>query len=327
MADCRIVTVTLNPAMDRVLEAPGFAIGAHAAAKRVALYPAGKGINASRVLAMLGVRSIAAGFIGKQDLAIFEEYLERLGSGRIVMQLLAVHGATRDNITIVDPVNDTETHIREEGFKVQREDVHRVTSKLAMLSRPGTIVAFSGSCPPGVTSSDFLEMVRRCRRQGARVCVDTSGAPLETMRGQELWMAKLNQHELGVLSGRDTDSIERVIDAAKALSAASGGPVECVCATMGEHGAVLACKEGSWRAWAPIHPGLVVSTVGCGDALLAGMFAILQSNGFEMSPALWERALREGVAAATINATKREAGNLSMDEMESFREIVEIEPV
>lgn len=327
MADCRIVTVTLNPAMDRVLEAPGFAIGAHAAARRVALYPAGKGINASRVLAMLGVRSIAAGFIGKQDLAIFEEYLERLGAGRIVMQLLAVHGTTRDNITIVDPVNDTETHIREEGFRVQREDVHRVTSKLAMLSRPGTIVAFSGSCPPGLTAGDFLEMVRRCRRQGARVCIDTSGAPLEAMRGQEFWMAKVNHKELAMLSGKDTDSLERTIEAARGLCVSSGGPVECVCATMGEHGAVLICKEGAWRAWAPIHPGLVISTVGCGDALLAGMFAVLQSNGMEATPDLWERALREGVAAATINATKREAGNLSLDEMPAFREMVEIEPL
>lgn len=140
-------------------------------------------------------------------------------------------------------------------------------------------------------------------------------------------MAKLNQHELGILSGKDTDSIARVIDAAKALSGASGGPIECVCATMGENGAVLACKQGAWRAWAPIHPGLVVSTVGCGDAMLAGLFAVLQSEDLEMSPERWQRALREGVAAATINATKREAGNLSMDEMESFREIVEIEPV
>ena len=327
MADCRIVTVTLNPAMDRVLEAPDFAIGKHAAARRVALYPAGKGINASRVLAMLGVRSIAAGFIGKQELGIFEEYLERLGTGRIVMQLLAVHGATRDNITIVDPVNDTETHIREEGFRVQREDVHRVTSKLAMLSRPGTIVAFSGSCPPGVTASDFVEMVRRCRRQGARVCVDTSGEPLQAMRGQELWMAKVNQKELGILSGKDTDTLERVIEAARALCVTNGGPVECVCATMGEHGAVLVCREGAWRAWASIHPGLIVSTVGCGDALLAGLFSVVLRNDAEVSEEIWQRALREGVAAATINATKREAGNLSLDEMKAFREMVEVEPV
>lgn len=319
--------MTLNPAMDRVLEAPGFAVGAHAGARRVALYPAGKGINASRVLAMLGVRSIAAGFIGKQELGIFEEYLERLGSGRIVMQLLAVHGTTRDNITIVDPVNDTETHIREQGFRVQREDVHRVTSKLAMLSRPGTVVAFSGSCPPGLTASDFLEMVRRCRRQGARVCVDTSGEPLEAMRGQELWMAKVNQQELGVLSGKDSSSLERVIEAARSLCVSGGGPVECVCATMGEHGAVLVCREGAWRAWAPIHPGLVVSTVGCGDALLAGMFSVLQRNGLDASAPLWERALREGIAAATINATKREAGNLTPDEMPAFRDMVEIEPI
>jgi 1-phosphofructokinase family hexose kinase len=325
--DLRVVTVTLNPAVDRVLEAPDFAVGEHCQGKRVALYPAGKGVNVSRVMAALGHRSICAGFVGHKELGMFEEYLERLGEGRIITQLMVVRGPTRDNITIVDPVQDTETHLRERGFTVQREDVHRITSKLSMLSREGTIIALSGSCPLGMTDSDYLEIVRRCRRQGAKVCVDTSGKPLEAMRGQDLWMAKLNQDELRTLSGMDTDDVGQVTAAAKSLSKTYEGQIENVAATMGEHGTVLITPVGAWRAWAPIHPGLVVSTVGCGDAFLGGVFGILQKRGPSPTAEDWRRALAEGIAASSINATMREAGHIDPKLMPEFRDLVEIEPL
>ncbi len=327
MNDLRVVTVTLNPAVDRVLEAPEFAVGEHSQGRRVALYPAGKGVNVSRVMAALQRRSICAGFVGHKELGMFEEYLERIGEGRIVTQLMVVRGPTRDNITIVDPVNDTETHLRERGFTVQREDVHRITSKLGMLSREGTIIALSGSCPLGMTPSDYLEIVRRCRRQGAMVCVDTSGKPLEALRGQDLWMAKLNQTELRTLTGMDTDDVGQVTAAAKSLAKIFGGPVEHVAATMGEHGTVLITPAGAWRAWAPLHPGLVVSTVGCGDAFLGGVFSVIQKRGATPSAEDWRTALTEGIAASSINATMREAGHIDPALMPEFREMVEVEPL
>jgi 1-phosphofructokinase len=327
VSDLRIVTVTLNPAVDRVLEAPDFVVGAHAQGRRVALYPAGKGVNVSRVMAALGRRSICAGFVGHKELGMFEEYLERIGEGRIVTQLMVVRGPTRDNITIVDPINDTETHIRERGFTVQREDVRRITSKLGMLSREGVIIALSGSSPQGMTPEDYLEVVRRCRRQGASVCVDTSGKPLEALRGQEMWMAKLNQAELALLAEMPTQTVDEVIKAAKSIARSFGGAVEHVAATMGEHGTVLVTPQGAWRAWASIHPGLIVSTVGCGDALLGGLFGVLQKEGLQPGAEGWRRALAEGIAAASINATMREAGHVDPALMPEFRGLVEVEPI
>ncbi|MGP1309698.1 MAG: 1-phosphofructokinase family hexose kinase [Phycisphaerales bacterium] len=327
MSELRVVTVTLNPAVDRVLEAPDFAVGGHSQGRRVALYPAGKGVNVSRVMASLGRRSICAGFVGHKELGMFEEYLERVGQGRIVTQLMVVRGATRDNITIVDPINDTETHLRERGFTAQREDVRRITSKLGMLAREGTIIALSGSTPLGMTPGDYVEIVRRCRRQGAHVCIDTSGPALEALREQPVWMAKLNQKELRTLSGKDTDTLEQVIEASKALASTFGGPVDHVAATMGELGTVLITPQGAWRAWAAIHPGLILSTVGCGDALLAGLFSVLQRSSVPPTGDQWREALTEGVAAASINATMREAGHIDPAKMPEFRELVEVEPL
>lgn len=320
MPEIRIVTVTLNPAVDRVLEAPNFAIGEHVAARRLAWYPAGKGINVARAMAKVGVGCVATGFVGRGELGMFEEALERTGPGQIVTQLLIVRGRSRDNITVVDPVNDTETHLREEGFKVQPEDVTRIGSKLAMMARPGRIIAFSGSLPPGLEPAQFADIVRRCHRAGAKVAVDTSNKALEALRDQPVWLAKLNRSELATMSGRKTDDINAAIDAAYRLSVRGGGLVENVVATRGADGAIMVGPEAAARGWVSVHPGRIVSTVGCGDSLLAGILSVISRDEHA-----WERALREGLALATTNACGREAAHVDMEEVAEFREQAVVE--
>jgi 1-phosphofructokinase family hexose kinase len=319
MAAPTIVTVTLNPAVDRVLEAPRFGVGKHVSSRQVAHYPAGKGVIVSRVLATLGVRSVATGFVGRNELAMFEEHLERVGEGLTVCQFLIVRARTRDNITIVDPIEDTETHIRDEGFTVQPEDVTRMMSKVGLLARRGTIMAFCGSLPPGLDPSSFAAMVRRCSEQGARVIVDTSGEALRGLKGVRLWMAKLNAHELSVLSNQETDSDEQFRAAARELSAFAGGPVEHVVATRGAEGAVLYSQDVALVGRVSVHPGRIVSSVGCGDALLAGMLCEWVRSGN------WRAALTKGLAVATANAVNREAGLVLEDDIAEFEEMAMIE--
>jgi len=321
MAEARIVTVTLNPAVDRVLEAPGFAIGKHIRARRVALNPAGKGVNVARVLALLGRRSIATGFVGRNELSMFEEHLEETGEGHVICQFLKVRDRTRDNITIVDPIEDTETHIRDEGFEVQPEDVARMSSKLSMLAREGTVLSFGGSLPPGLTPDTFAHMISRCREGGAWIAVDTSEEALRALQGAPLWLAKLNQSELATLAQQRTDTPEQVIEAARALSEAGGGPVKNVLATMGADGAVLVSAGVSLRGRVSVHPGRIVSTVGCGDSLLAGTLAGWTNTSD------WTTALRQGLAAATADAVERRAGFVSLDDVEEFRAAAMIESV
>lgn len=320
MPEIRIVTVTLNPAVDRVLEAPNFAIGEHVAARRLAWYPAGKGINVARALAKIGVGSVATGFVGRGELGMFEEALERTGPGQIVTQLLIVRGRSRDNITVVDPINDTETHLREEGFKVQPEDVARIGSKLAMMARPGRIIAFSGSLPPGFSPEAFADIVRRCHRAGAKVAVDTSNKALAAIRDQPLWMAKLNKSELQTLAGSPSADLNQAAHAALGLSVRGGGLIENVVATRGADGAVLVGPEAAVRGWVSVHPGRIVSSVGCGDSLLAGILSVISRDEHA-----WERAFREGLAMATTNACGREAAHVDLEEVAEFRDQASME--
>ena len=319
MADYRIVTVTLNPAIDRVIAVPQFRVGAHAKAKRIGWYPAGKGINVSRVLASLGTRSIATGLVGEGELAIFEEHLERYGHARITTQLLSVRGRTRDNITIIDPVDDVETHLRDEGFQVQRSDMRRIMSKVGMLAREEAVVSFGGSLPPGATTGDLRTMLHRCEETGARAVIDTSDQVLADLRGESIWMVKVNAQELATFTGMPTDTEEQIGAAAASVLRSQGGTVDYVVATRGADGALLFGPNVTLSAKVAVHPGLIANTVGCGDALLAGLLAAYVRG------ADWAAALKRGVATATANAVSRTPGIISTDDVRQYAEMAIIE--
>jgi 1-phosphofructokinase family hexose kinase len=315
----RIVTVTLNPAVDRVLEAPRFRIGAHQPATLLGGHPAGKGVNVSRVLAMLGVGSVCTGFVGRNELAMFEEYLERVGEGRITTQLLVVRARTRDNVTIMDPVDDTETHLRDAGFSVQRADVRRVLSKTSMLSREGAVLCFCGSLPPGVSRGDLRTMLHRTAESGGLAVVDTGPSVLPALRHDPMYLAKLNAVELAALADMPTETFEQTATAARAVVHDPTRRVRNVVATRGAEGAILVNKRLELVARVFVHPGRIASTVGSGDALLAGLLAVRARGGN------WRDAMRTGLAVATANAVSREPGVIDPDDVAEFESVATVE--
>jgi len=315
----RLVTVTLNPAVDRVLEVQRFRIGEHQPSTLIGGHPAGKGVNVSRVLAMLGVPSVCTGFVGRGELGMFEEYLERIGQGRITTQLLVVRARTRDNITITDPVDDTETHLRDAGFSVQREDVLRALSKASMLSREGAVLCFCGSLPPGVTRGDLRTMLHRTAESGGLAVVDTGAKVLPALRCDPMYLAKLNAEELAAFADLPTDTFEETVRAARAVVHDPRRQVRNVVATRGHEGAVFLNKRIELVGRVFVHPGRIASTVGSGDALLAGLLAVRARGGN------WREALRKGLAVATANAVSREPGTIGAEDVAEFETAATVE--
>jgi 1-phosphofructokinase family hexose kinase len=270
-----IITVTLNPAIDRVIEVAGFAVGAHQRGRLLDRVPAGKGVNVSRVLASLGVESIATGFVGAEELGFFEHFLaggpERGAGPAVRPQLLAVHGHTRENITIIDPKSGIETHIRDLGFKVSPADVDRLRKKLNLLAKPGAVVALCGSLPPGMAIDAAVGLVDLAMAKGASVAVDGSGALLRALADRSLWLLKPNIQELAEAVGRAGDSLsdDDVVTHGRAL----GENAEVVIVSRGSAGGYLFAEGSVWLGQVSIDAELIRSTVGCGDALLAGFIA------------------------------------------------------
>jgi 1-phosphofructokinase len=199
-----VITVTLNPAIDRVIAVDNFEAGAHQVGREVLRVPAGKGINVSRVLAAMGTPSVATGFLGEENRSV---YAPLFAGGTIADEFLTLPGATRENFTITDHARNRDTHIRMEGLAADAAALAKLSEKLQrMILAAGhhqvasgpcpPLVIFSGSLPPGVSPADFAALVDICLSAGARAAVDTSGPALSAVAAKPLWLVKPNLEEL-----------------------------------------------------------------------------------------------------------------------------------
>ncbi|MCC7204606.1 MAG: hypothetical protein IT441_05970 [Phycisphaeraceae bacterium] len=325
-----IITVNLNTAIDRVLEVPGLALGAHLAGKRLSRYPAGKGINVTRALATLGRASVATGFVGEAELQDFEEFLDETSHRKAICQLLSVRGRTRENITLIDPQAHTDIHVREEGFEVTRRDLVRMRSKIGLLARPGTLVIFSGSIPQGMTAEDLRPLIHAASAGGAALALDLGGelaretvkelsAPTSASPPQGSWMIKPNAQELVEMLGVPaTNDRQQLLGLAEKLL----DRVTWVALTLGAEGAMLIGREGVWsgRLSIPAEDGeAALHTVGCGDCMLAGLVDAA-STGAEPAD-----MLRRGLACATANTLLPGAATFDLNQVQKLEPLAQIE--
>lgn len=310
-----IVTITLNPAIDRLIEVPNFEVGRHQMGRRIDVYPAGKGIRLSRVLARLGTRSIATGFVGERELEMFESFLAAPAAGRAVPQLLRVNQQTRENVTIVDPINDRSTYVREEGFEISAKDLQRIQGKIGLMARDDAILCFCGSIPPGLSLDVFRQIVKRAIDSGARVILDTAGEALEATRELPVWMIRMNRTTASEIAGHPVVSRDDAMEMARFL--AKQGAMAAV--TVGAEGAAFCTPGQMWTGHVGIHPGLVINTVGCGESFVAGLLHEWRRTGD------WSSAFREGLTVATVNATTVRSGEIDAESREEFRKMAVIE--
>lgn len=284
-----IITVSLNPAVDRILSVEGFAAGAHQVGREISRMPAGKALNVSRVMSNLGVPTVATGFLGKENRQLFDDLFH---GSRIVDQFFPLPGRTRENITIADPRTGHETHIRDAGLEIQPRYFDRLRKKLHLLCRSDRIIIFSGSLPPGVAPEDFAALLRECIGTGARVVVDTSGPALKAIACEKLWLMKPNAIELGQLVERDLKTLDEQLAAAAEVTL----HVQTVLFSRGAEGAYLLTGDQVLHAVSPVDPSLVRNTVGCGDVLLGAFVAAVWAG--QGHP----QALGQAVACATASA-------------------------
>jgi 1-phosphofructokinase len=310
----QIVTVCVNPAIDRVLEVPDFAVGSHQRGRQLARHPAGKAVNVSRALGALGVPSIAAGFVGRNELEYFERFLSAF---RVNTQFLTVDGATRENVTLVDPIARRETHVRDVGFTVSARDLTRLKKKLHLISRPTTLVIFSGSVPHGIEPQAFADLLDICLHAEAKVAVDTSGPALKAAAALPLWLAKPNAAELGEMVGQTIASDDEIIATGRQLSRRIRG----LLVSRGEAGGYAFVDGSAFVGQVPVARQRIVNTVGCGDCLLAG-FVTAQLRGQNV-----RESYRFGLAVATAAAVSREAGPFDLRDVQEFLAAASVEPL
>lgn len=284
-----IYTVTLNPALDKTVEAPGFALDAVNRIGAARTDPGGKGINVSKGIARLGGRCVTAALLAGPTGRTLAARLEAMGMDTLFA--FGGEGETRTNLKVVDPVGHTTTDLNEPGPAVRPEVLDGLLDKLTGRLRPGDLVVLAGSLPPGAPADTYRTWTGACRQAGAKVFLDADRQALAAGIEARPYLIKPNEHELSALLGRELSGAGELRAAAGELLAAG---VEKVVVSMGGRGALYVTREGAIQADG--LPVKVASTVGAGDSMVAAL-AWAEEQGLP-----WEEAVVLSTAAGAASA-------------------------
>lgn len=258
-----IITVTLNPALDKTLTLPGFAVNTVNRVQHIRLDPGGKGINVSKAVKALGGKTLCLGVLGGAPGGYIKSALDAL---ELPNDMVITGEQTRTNIKIIDPVLQTNTDINEPGSPITSKTLSAVWTRLIQMVKPGDTVVFAGKNPPGMADDLLARWIRQLKALGVRICVDTVGEPMRLALEEGPDIIKPNKSELSELLGTRMVTDSQVLDAAKGLVAKGVG---LAAVSMGADGAIFVTKDQILRGYCPKVS--VVSTVGAGDAMMAAL--------------------------------------------------------
>lgn len=298
-----IYTVTLNPALDKTVEIPGFAIGSVNRITSMRTDPGGKGINVSKVIGKLGGESTIIGILGGNTGFVIQSALEKMG---MRTNFHFVEGETRTNLKVIDPINRTNTDINEPGIVVSKEILDEMLWELLGMIGRGDIVVLSGSLSKGAPVDTYYTWVKACREAGAKVILDADGALLAEGLKASPHLVKPNHHELAGLLGKTLNTPGEMEKAALELIKNYG--LEKVVISMGERGALYV--TGGQTIYAEGLKVEVGSTVGAGDSVVAAL-AFAQERGMTLEEAA---RLSTATGAANVMCSGTQAAEYSVIE-------------
>ncbi|MFI5385176.1 MAG: 1-phosphofructokinase family hexose kinase [Fimbriimonadales bacterium] len=320
-----ILSVTLNPSVDHALFIDELKIGDTNRVKRTERDAGGKGINLSRVVAELGRKTLATGFLGGGPGDYVKGVLDRQG---VSHSFVEVKEDTRINFSVEDLSLRPPTTFNEQGPHIQTKELEQLFARVEELlqlpshppsqsppsspplqdpitpllhhsitpsssSAPVRWMTLGGSLPPGVPTDCFAQLIRLAHEHGVKVALDADGEPLKLGIEAGPEFLKPNAKECSRLLSRKIVTPEEALKGAQDIYGQL--PRTCiVVVSLGPDGAVMACEQGPFRGYTPQVD--VRSTIGSGDSLIAGMlWAIEEGKSVE-------EALRWGLACGAATA-------------------------
>jgi 1-phosphofructokinase len=288
-----IVTLTLSPSLDRTLEVGRLRRGALQRAAPARLDPGGKGVNVTRALLANGVDSRAVLPCGGPD---GDELVRLLAAEAVHAVAVPIAGRTRSNVALAE-ADGTVTKINEPGAALSPAEFDAVADTVLAFAGRADWVVMCGSLPPATPADAYARLTARFAAAGFRVAVDTSGPALPAAAGAAPDLLKPNREELADAVGAHPADLADLGEVAAAAERLRGRGAAAVLVSLGADGAVLVDGGGVRLARAaPVEPR---STVGAGDALLAGFLA-----AGARGPAALAEAVAWGTAAVALPGSR-----------------------
>jgi 1-phosphofructokinase family hexose kinase len=300
-----ILTVTLNAAIDRTVAVPSFQLGHRHRAVERRTVAGGKGVNVARALKLLGRPVIATGLAGGPT---GTRILEQLTEQSILNDFTRIGDESRTNLAVIDPTSGEQTEINERGPSVTPDEIDRFVEKLLYLAQGAAFCVIAGSVPPGIDPTVYARLVAELQGLGVSVLLDTDGDPMRAglRAGPGVVAPNLGEAEEAV--GHEFDGPDDLLLGLRGLI--EMGAAEAVITREAGCVAILGEPAERRRYEAEIEPLEPVSTVGSGDAFLAGFVAARYRGG---SP---RECLAYGVACGADSTQHFGAGTVDPDEVE-----------
>ena len=298
-----ILTVTANPAIDRVYFIEDFQIGKVHRANRIKCSAGGKGLNVARVAHIIGCETAAMGFVGGYTGEFIKSEVEKQGIKNLFTE---IKEETRTCVNISAP-NGASGEILEAGPEVSAEERTRFIADYTSYINDYDIVCVSGSLPRGLTSDFYAELCRIAKEKGKKIIIDTSGKTLEEILCAKPYMVKPNEDELSVLMNKEISTEEDIKDALFFLKEKG---VEIPLLSLGKDGAAAMIDGCCYKFLT--QPVKVVNAVGSGDSTVAGIAA-----GLDMGYSL-EDAIKLGMATGTANTQFEQTGMVTKELVDKF---------
>lgn len=259
----KIATITLNPAIDQTASIPNFKAGEVNRVEWEQADPGGKGVNVASFLTDFGFSVTVSGFLGKDNTELFQTFFQQKG---IQNRFVPIHGKTRVNVKIIDPLQNQVTDINFPGQAPIDADVKALHQVVDDLATDHDWFVLSGSLPAGMAPSIYQQLIAELKQKGKTVVLDASGESFRQAIAAAPDAIKPNIDELQELFGRPLESEGAIAQAAQDLLAQG---IRWIAVSMGAKGAIFAEKNDIIYARPPKVE--VVSTVGAGDAMVSGL--------------------------------------------------------
>jgi 1-phosphofructokinase family hexose kinase len=308
-----ILTVTLNAAIDRTVAVPNFRLGQRHRAIESRTLVGGKGVNVARALKLLGRPVIATGLAGG---TVGNRVLERLAEESILADFTRIEGDSRTNLAVVDPTSGQQTEINERGPEVSADEIERFVEKLLYLAAGASICALAGSIPPGVEPDVYARLIAELRSAGVLTVLDAEGEAMRAGLRAEPAVVAPNALEAEAVVGHEFNDADDFLLGLNGLLEMGAG--EAIITR--ENGCVAIVGNGvdRRRYEVEIEPLEPVSTVGSGDAFLAGYLATRYDGSST------RECLAYGVACGAASTQHFGAGTLDPSEVRRILPRVEV---
>jgi 1-phosphofructokinase len=308
-----IVTVTPNPSVDRTLAVDRLTHGAVLRATTSWSEPSGKGVNVALALRAHGVASRAVLPVGGAEGTRLESMLRATGLDYVAVPII---GEVRSNISVLEP-DGTVTKVNEPGPVLSEAELKALIDAAVRAGESADWLVGCGSLPAGAPAAFYAEMVAASLGTATRIAVDSSGSPLSAALEAGPDLVKPNAHELAQAAGHAVETLGDAVTAARRLQELGA---KSVLASLGPDGAVLVEGGDAVHGEASVRDPR--STVGAGDALLAGFLAAGGGPEALRTALAWAAAaVRQPGTLLSANATETTVDVTLHDRLELSRRL------